>query len=579
MNAKTIEENNSKVDCNPLNCQEHIQEQKKLCLDACALSDDENLSDLDEEEEDEFFRRQRFPYSSGSSPVSSFRMAVRQSRAPSACGKFNESLLRGIDDFDKIKSSLCVCNSIRQNTKLEEDKKEEDIENGNGDFPTSDRPLTDLYKISHEACYHKKSGEKFALKVLRDSARSQREISLHWLASRQRNVVSITDIFKNTFDGLNCLLVVVEFMQGGDLLTIFEDNGRSPYSEQCVARIIRQIGAAVQFLHERNIAHRDIKLENILCSTSNVNTCTFKLADFGFAKLSEADRPMNSPCCTPAYVCPEILSYKEYDKSCDIWALGVATYILLCGYPPFYSMQGLPFSPGMRSRITSGVFTFPSEDWDGISISTKHMISVMLRIDSSERISIQQLMLSEFISMGISPTITTKMNLFKLPPVPSDSSLSSDAGFESNPESITLKENNNNDSENESLKENKLKKIQKQNSPEFFLGKRIIKSDRQLPCNKCIGNKYNNVRPMLRERVYSIQTAQVDRALTFMRGNDCSNCCNIQLKNPSKGLTGSKLLERRRSKSINCKGGKTINKLNKEEEENNNNNCLLTLKN
>lgn len=77
-------------------------------------------------------------------------MAVRQSRAPSACGKFNESLLRGIDDFDKIKSSLCVCNSIRQNTKLEEDKKEEDIENGDGDFPTSDRPLTDLYKISHE---------------------------------------------------------------------------------------------------------------------------------------------------------------------------------------------------------------------------------------------------------------------------------------------------------------------------------------------------------------------------------------------------------------------------------------------
>ena len=105
---------------------------------------------MDEEEEDEFFRRQRFPYSSGSSPVSSFRMAVRQSRAPSACGKFNESLLRGIDDHDKIKSSLCVCNSIRQNARLEL-KEEEDIEIENGrDFPTSDQPVTDLYKISHE---------------------------------------------------------------------------------------------------------------------------------------------------------------------------------------------------------------------------------------------------------------------------------------------------------------------------------------------------------------------------------------------------------------------------------------------
>ena len=68
---------------------------------------------------------------------------------------------------------------------------------------------------------------------MRDSARSQREISLHWLASRHQNIVSIADIFKNTFDGLNCLLVVVEFMQGGDLLTIFEESGRSPYAEQC----------------------------------------------------------------------------------------------------------------------------------------------------------------------------------------------------------------------------------------------------------------------------------------------------------------------------------------------------------
>jgi len=61
-----------------------------------------------------------------------------------------------------------------------------------------------------------------------------------------------------------------------------------------------------QYFKIKLLFFRDIKLENILCSTSNVNTCIFKLADFGFAKLSEADRPMNSPCCTPAYVCPEV---------------------------------------------------------------------------------------------------------------------------------------------------------------------------------------------------------------------------------------------------------------------------------
>lgn len=72
-----------------------------------------------------------------------------------------------------------------------------------------------------------------------------------------------------------------------------------------VSRIVRQIGGAVQYLHDRNIAHRDIKLENILCSSTLVDQCTFKLADFGFAKRAERDRLMESPCCTPAYVCPE----------------------------------------------------------------------------------------------------------------------------------------------------------------------------------------------------------------------------------------------------------------------------------
>uniref|UniRef100_A0A915MD83 Uncharacterized protein n=1 Tax=Meloidogyne javanica TaxID=6303 RepID=A0A915MD83_MELJA len=170
-------------------------------------------------------------------------------------------------------------------------------------------------------------------------------------------------------------------------------------------------------------------------------------------------------------------------------------------------------------------------------------------------------MKSEFLSLDISQPSINKIISSKLPPVPSDSSLSSDAGFESNPEkdgsgSESLKENKN------FVEENIKISTKQKNSPQFFVGKRITKSDRQLnACNKCIGNKYNNNninRPILRERV--------DRALAFMRvgGADCSNC-SIQLKNPSRGLTGSKLLERRRSKSITV--GRAAEKvLNKSEE-------------
>lgn len=69
--------------------------------------------------------------------------------------------------------------------------------------------------------------------MLRDNARSRRELDLHWSAAQHAHVVSIKDMFENSFDGLKCLLVVVEFMEGGDLLTIFESGGRLPYSEKC----------------------------------------------------------------------------------------------------------------------------------------------------------------------------------------------------------------------------------------------------------------------------------------------------------------------------------------------------------
>uniref|UniRef100_A0A914I2J0 non-specific serine/threonine protein kinase n=1 Tax=Globodera rostochiensis TaxID=31243 RepID=A0A914I2J0_GLORO len=427
-------------------------EQQQICMSACApldaqLSDfvDESPSVDDDDSPGDAMdgiRHGLFPYSSGSSPVASFRLAVRQSRAPSTCGKFNESLLGGLPNSDVLKSSLCVCTSIRRTAATASLLGEEEAPEGKR-LKLKESPVTNEYKISHEivgigesgkvmACYHKRTGEKCALKVLRDNARSRRELELHWSAAGHPHVVSIGDMFENCFDGLKCLLVVVEFMGGGDLLTIFEENGRLAYSEKCVSRIVSQIGSAVQYLHDRNIAHRDIKLENILCSSNAVEQCTFKLADFGFAKRAEKGRLMESPCCTPAYVCPEILNRQQYDKGCDIWALGVATYILLCGYPPFYSMQGLPFSPGMRERITVGMFAFPEDEWGDVSLSTKNTLAAMLRTDPAERLTIEQLMSSALIRPAGQPP-----KAFPLPPVHSDSSIS-DGGFESAAETAKI---------------------------------------------------------------------------------------------------------------------------------------------
>ncbi|RCN43573.1 kinase domain protein [Ancylostoma caninum] len=275
-------------------------------------------------------------------------------------------------------------------------------------FPYHTHQITEDYVVSHEiigigesgkvmACYNKDTNEKFALKVLRDGPKARREISLHYLTSAHENVVTIIDIYENTFDNVKCLLMVVEFLEGGDLLSQFENQGSKPYSERKVGEIIRQIGAAVEYLHDMNIAHRDIKLENILCSSTG-DDCVYKLGDYGFAKRPERNMLMESPCCTPYYAPPEVLSRERYDKSCDMWSLGVAMYILLCGYPPFYSMKGLALSPGMRNRIAKGYYAFPPEEWDPVSQSTKDDIRSLLRTDPSERMDIHTLMRTPLVT-------------------------------------------------------------------------------------------------------------------------------------------------------------------------------------
>ena len=59
------------------------------------------------------------------------------------------------------------------------------------------------------------------------------------------------------------------------------------------------------------------------------------ISDFGLSKMEESG-VMATACGTPGYVAPEVLAQKPYGKAVDVWSIGVISYILLCGYPPFY---------------------------------------------------------------------------------------------------------------------------------------------------------------------------------------------------------------------------------------------------
>jgi serine/threonine protein kinase len=143
-----------------------------------------------------------------------------------------------------------------------------------------------------------------------------------------------------------------------------------------------------------------VKPENFLLSCKDINTAVVKLADLSLAK--EVSQGLATPSFSPYYVPPEILLRQTYDISCDIWALGVIMYILCCGYPPFRSKRGdSSLSPGMGSRIVLGQLSFEGPNWTNVSQDAKDLISGMLQIVPSKRLTIENIMKSNWIQVDI----------------------------------------------------------------------------------------------------------------------------------------------------------------------------------
>uniref|UniRef100_A0A1A8IKF0 non-specific serine/threonine protein kinase n=1 Tax=Nothobranchius kuhntae TaxID=321403 RepID=A0A1A8IKF0_NOTKU len=276
--------------------------------------------------------------------------------------------------------------------------------------------VTDDYKITGQVlglgingkvleCYCKKTGEKCALKILYDTPKARREVELHYRASGGPHIVRILSLYENMYQGKRCLLVVMECMEGGELFSRIQVRRDQAFTEREVSEIMHNIGMAIDYLHNMNIAHRDVKPENLLYTTKDRNA-TLKLTDFGFAKETITHNSLQTPCYTPYYVAPEVLGPEKYDKSCDMWSLGVIMYILLCGFPPFYSNTGQAISPGMKHRIRMGQYEFPNPEWFDVSQEAKQLIIQLLKTEPSERMTIRQFMNHPWISqwMVVPPT-------------------------------------------------------------------------------------------------------------------------------------------------------------------------------
>merc|ERR1712227_1017893 len=104
---------------------------------------------------------------------------------------------------------------------------------------------------------------------------------------------------------------------------------------------------------------------------------SLKLGDFGLS--CEVHEDLYVVCGTPTYVAPEVLAETGYGVKVDIWAMGVITYILLCGFPPFASLKHN--QEELFDKILEGRYEFRSPYWNEVSSSAKELISGMLRVE------------------------------------------------------------------------------------------------------------------------------------------------------------------------------------------------------
>eukprot|EP01120_Amphizonella_sp_Union-15-10_P014724 TRINITY_DN724_c0_g1_i1.p1 TRINITY_DN724_c0_g1~~TRINITY_DN724_c0_g1_i1.p1 ORF type:complete len:399 (-),score=67.99 TRINITY_DN724_c0_g1_i1:156-1352(-) len=228
--------------------------------------------------------------------------------------------------------------------------------------------------------------EKFKLSQMgRQNLR--REVQIHTFVSSYHHP-SIANLHKVVEDE-NFIYLFVEYMPGGDIISLLEKKGK--LSEKEARIVIRSIAKSIQFLHSREIAHRDVKCDNILVRLDrNGNLTGVKLADFGLAAYMEPQKQFSTPCGSPPYAAPEIVSMSNYQGSkTDVWALGVVMYTILEGDFPFN--QPTPFR--LKDQIRSGRFSMPKH----ISTDAQDLIARMLHKDPSKRITVEQILLHPWI--------------------------------------------------------------------------------------------------------------------------------------------------------------------------------------
>jgi len=194
------------------------------------------------------------------------------------------------------------------------------------------------------------------------------------------NIIRLMEVFETDHH----IFLIIELCTGGELLQRLQSQPHYHYSEITAMQLVRKIVSAVKYLHNQHIVHRDLKLENFLFENKSA-FAELKLIDFGFSQHFQESQELSVPVGTPFYVAPEVLR-SSYNHKCDMWSIGIITYMLLSGRPAFFGEN----QKEILQSVKRGKFDFPDEIFKFVSPLAKDFISKLLVVDPAERMSAEE---------------------------------------------------------------------------------------------------------------------------------------------------------------------------------------------
>jgi len=242
----------------------------------------------------------------------------------------------------------------------------------------------------------KTSGKQWAVKQIpRNVADENKALLVGEVSVMQSldhpNLVKLHEAFETP----EVFCMVQELLRGGELFDRIVEHGS--FSEYMATVVLNMILSGLAYMHKKGYVHCDLKPENLMYASPEKDSAV-KIIDFGFAQYVGhlGVKYMTRVLGTPEYIAPEVASGRGYCPANDLWSVGVISYVLLCGYFPFYGENvGEVFK-----AIKAGKFQFPSDEWDAVSPLAKDFVSRLLVVDPQKRMTAEEALKHPWMHAG-----------------------------------------------------------------------------------------------------------------------------------------------------------------------------------